>query len=68
MEAGCLNNYFSGVAVKRLSAVEADASISNQHEYNGVSMLKHIFGTEKRRIATDFLYLKDGEDDLKASG
>ncbi len=68
MEAGYLNNYFSGVAVKRLSAVEADASTSNQHEYNGVSMLKHIFGTEMRRIATDFLYLEDDEDDLKTSG
>ena len=68
MEAGYLNKYFSGVAAKRLSAVEADASISNQHEYNGVSMLKRIFGTEKRRIATDFLYLEDDEDDLKTSG
>lgn len=68
METGYLNNFFAGAAVKRLSAVEADTAISNQHEYNGVSRLKSIFGTEKRRIATDFLYLEDDEDGLKTSG
>ncbi len=68
MEAGYLNNYFSGVAVKRLSAVEADASISNQHEYNGVARLKQLFGSEKRYITTDFLYLEDDEDDQKTTG
>lgn len=68
MEAGYLNNYFSGVAVKRLTAVEADTSVSNQHEYNGVAGLKQLFGSERRHIVTDFLYLEDDEDELKTAG
>ena len=35
MKAGYLSEFFSGVAMKTLSAVEADAARSNQHEYNG---------------------------------
>ena len=70
MKAGYLNDYFKGVAVKRLSAVEADASISNQHEYNGVVLLKKLFGTQtqKRIIPTEFMYLSDDEDPIEAKG
>ena len=46
MDAGFLNKYFSAVAAKHLSAVEADSDVSDQHEYNGVSLLKKMFGTE----------------------
>ena len=70
MEAGYLNQYFAAVAVKRLSAVEADASVSNQHEYNGVTSLKEMFGTEQQRktIPTQFLYLDDNDEGIEASG
>ena len=33
MKHGYLSEYFEGVAAKRLSAVEADETKSNQHEY-----------------------------------
>lgn len=70
MEAGYLRDYFSSVAVKRLSAVEADMTVSNQHEYNGVSALKNMFGTEQERLIlpTQFLYMTDEDDPLEAKG
>ena len=63
MKQGYLSQYFKGVAGKVLSAVEADTATSNQHEYNGVSPLKNIFGTEKRTFAAKFIYLNDSDDD-----
>ena len=43
MKQGYLSEYFSGVAIKSLSAVEADLLRSNQHEFNGVESLKRVF-------------------------
>lgn len=37
MTQGLLANSFTGVAFKRLSAVEADINRSHQHEFNGVT-------------------------------
>ena len=70
MKSGFLNSYFTAVAVKRLSAVEANTDMSNQHEYNGVATLKKIFGTEVQRkvIRTVFLYLSDEDDSPEATG
>jgi len=70
MKAGYLNQYFKAVAVKRLSLVEADASISNQHEYNGVSPLKSMFGTDEQKviIPTHFLYMTDEDDGIESNG
>ncbi len=47
MKYGSLSQYFTGVATKRLSAVEADPDTSNQHEFNGVNGLRLILGTER---------------------
>jgi len=63
MKQGYLSQYFKGVAVKTLSAVEADPVKSNQHEFNGVAPLKKIFGTEKQRFDTRFIYLSDNDDE-----
>ncbi len=70
MKAGYLNQYFNAVAVKRLSNVEADADISNQHEYNGVTLLKKMFGTDVQKIAvpTHFIYVNDDDDAIEANG
>ena len=70
MDAGFLNKYFSAVAAKHLSAVEADSEVSDQHEYNGVSLLKKMFGTDtpKKIIPTAFLYLSDDDDAIEAEG
>jgi hypothetical protein len=42
MKKGYLSQYFEGVAAKRLSSVEADILVSNQHEFQGVEQLKSI--------------------------
>lgn len=65
MEHGHLSGYFSGVACKKLSAVEADLVRSNQHEFNGVEGLKKIFGaaTGKQKFPASFLYLNDTDDE-----
>ena len=63
MKQGYLSQYFTGVAAKVLSAVEADTATSNQHEYNGVSPLKNIFGTGKRKFEAQFIYLNDDDDE-----
>lgn len=63
MKQGYLSQYFKGIAAKVLSAVEADPATSNQHEFNGVTKLKEIFGTEKRRFPARFIYLSDTDDD-----
>jgi hypothetical protein len=61
MKKGYLSEYFTGVAAKMLSAVEADPGVSNQHEFNGVSRLKWILGTEKRSMLARFVYLSDDD-------
>lgn len=65
MKKGFLSQYFTGVAGKRLSAVEADILTSHQHEFNGVQELKDILGEPegKVRFNARFLYLTDQDGD-----
>ena len=66
---GDLAAFFDGVAIKKLSRVEADITRSNQHEFNGVQEVLHLFGKpeESLRIDTHFFYLSDEEQvDCKA--
>jgi hypothetical protein len=60
---GLLARYFSGVAVKQLSAVETIPSRSNQHEFNGTEPLRRLLGDSDRRgIATKFIWLSDEQE------
>ncbi len=65
MRAGYLSEYFEGVAAKRLSAVEADETRSNQHEYNATRKMLDFIGrpSEKTRMPARFLYLTDEDPD-----
>lgn len=65
MKRGYLSQYFDGVALKRLSTVEADVMRSHQHEFNGVEGLREILGEPegKVRFPTRFLYLSDDDDE-----
>lgn len=65
MKQGHLSEYFSGVAIKYLSAVEADVLISHQHEFNGVEALKRVFGSAqgKQSYPAKFVYLSDRDDE-----
>lgn len=60
---------FTHVVFKRLSAVEADRSRSNQHEFNAPKALRDAFGAEQpRRIETDFVWMPDDGDFLTERG
>ncbi|HEY1940443.1 MAG TPA: restriction endonuclease, partial [Candidatus Angelobacter sp.] len=65
MKQGYLSEFFTGVVIKRLSAVEADLARSNQHEYNGVAELLQLFGRAagKQTFDARFVYLSDGDDE-----
>jgi hypothetical protein len=65
LKAGHLSQYFTGVAAKRLSAVESDLFRSHQHEFNGVEGLKRIFGPAqgKQTFPARFIYLNDHDDE-----
>jgi hypothetical protein len=56
-----LSEYFTDIAYKRLSAVEADSTRSNQHEFNGVAGLKKMLGEKKREFLAKFAYLAENE-------
>jgi len=58
-----LSDYFKGVAVKKLSVVETEPVRSNQHEFNGTTALRQLFGnTDRRNIPAKFIWLgKDQE-------
>ena len=63
MTPDLLSRHFKGIAVKRLSAVEAHPEKSNQHEFNGVVALKQLFGLEDRRgLPAHFVWLSDDDD------
>jgi len=63
MNQGYLSSYFEGVAIKQLSAVEANPSVSNQHEFNGVGRLKRLLGTGRKHFSARFIYLGEDEND-----
>lgn len=61
MKRGHLSNWFTGVAWKRLTAVEALPHKSNQHEFDGVHKLKAVLGFERRRFSGTVAYLMDDD-------
>jgi hypothetical protein len=68
VKQGLLARHFRGVAVKKLSAVEADTATSNQHEFNGVSELKKLLGSEKQQIQAKFVWLSDEQEAISEEG
>ena len=59
MKNGYLSQYFVGVIAKKLSVVEAKLDKSNQHEFNGITSMKRLFGTERQKFNTTFMFLDD---------
>lgn len=63
MKKGALADEFKGVALKALSAVEVDTSLSNQHEFNGSAALKNLLGEGARHTyEARFFYFGSDED------
>ena len=46
-------------AVKILSDVEVNSWTSNQHEFNGVTQMKQLFGTKKQYFNANFVYMSN---------
>ncbi|CAJ2744899.1 Type-2 restriction enzyme EcoRII [Burkholderia pseudomallei] len=65
MKRGYLSEYFEGVAAKRLSAVEADETRSNQHEYQAITRMLEFMGRpeENTRLPARYVYLDDDDPD-----
>lgn len=59
---------FITAAAKHLSMVEIDSWSSNQHEFNGVSSLKRMFGDEKQYINATFIYYSESGEVIKEHG
>lgn len=59
MKKGFLSEYFCSVASKRLSNVEVNPKSSRQHEFNGVTGLKKILGTTRKKINATLCYFSD---------
>lgn len=70
MISSVLADHFTGAASKTLSAVEADAERSNQHEFNGTGALKALFGEGARETmpARFFRFREEDETALTADG
>ena len=69
VKRGVLSDYFEGVAVKRLSAVETNPQVSNQHEFNVSGELRRLFGDDDRRnIATRFIWLGGEQEGVTVDG
>lgn len=63
-----LREFFTAVAAKRLRAVEADPTTSNQHEFNGINRFRELLGDARKSFDTTFLYLDDENDPVRAAG
>ena len=64
-----LSNVFQSAAHKRLSSVEIPTLGSNQHELNGVSALRHLFGTAVKIHGTiSWHYFADEVDPAEDDG
>ncbi len=59
-----LSTYFSGIGAKRLSNVEVNPNVSNQHEFNGINEFRVIFGDDKINFEGKFIYLDDDPDQI----
>ena len=57
MEKGFLKDYFEHIIAKELSKVEISRISSNQHEFNATREMKTFFGTDRKDILTEFLYI-----------
>ena len=62
-----LSNLVTGAAAKRLTAVEAMPTRSNQHEFNCVQALKVLFGESPSYLRRELLYVRRDEEDLTPS-
>jgi hypothetical protein len=65
---GLLSDYFEGVAVKKLSAVEVDPERSHQHEYAGGHLRKMLGDDDRLNLPARFIWLSDEQEGISEDG
>ena len=69
MKHGQLRDYFTGVGVKRLSAVDAEPHRSNQHEVGTTRPMRDQFlGKGHQEFTVQYLWLGEEQDNLSVEG
>ena len=58
-----LSDSFVGVMIKRLTEVETNRRVSNQHEFNGTVEMRRHLGHDRRELRAHFIYLGREEDE-----
>ena len=70
MRRGQLRDYFVGVGVKRLTAVDAEPARSNQHEVGTTRAMRDQFlgEIEDQRLRVVYVWLGQDQDGITAEG
>jgi hypothetical protein len=68
MKRGYLSEYFEGVAMKRLSAVDAEPTRSNQHEVGTTPAMRDFLGQQKREFPATFIWLSSEQESFSEAG
>ena len=68
IKRGHLSDYFEGVAVKRLSMVDATASKSNQHEIGTTRAMEAFLGREKRVFDVTYVWFGHEQESISVEG
>ena len=70
MKRGQLADYFEGVGVKRLSAVDAEPKTSNQHEVGTTRKMRDDFlgGDHQKKFDAVYVWLGEDQDGITAEG
>lgn len=68
MNKGHLSEYFEGVGVKQLSAVDSEPNKSNQHEIGTTKAMRGFLGTGKTRFDVKYIWLGDEQETITDDG
>jgi EcoRII C terminal len=69
MKKGHLSEYFDGVAVKRLSKVDANPKVSNQHEVGTTKEMRQFLGeAHQQKFNANYVWLGDEQEGFSCPG
>lgn len=68
MKQGHLSEYFEGVGVKTLSAVDANPARSNQHEIGTTAAMRRFLGEGRQTLPTTYIWLAGEQESISAQG
>jgi len=68
MNKGHLSEYFEGVGIKTLSAVDSEPNKSNQHEIGTTVPMRKFLGTDKKTFDVTYIWLSDEQETITEQG